>query len=135
MKITGFGISLALAASLALLSPSTAAPFPDLSQRGVDANLVIEVGGCHSGTRRHYVPEFGRSTSHFHRRNCRPVRAAASGRDCHREARRHFLPQYRGSVVHRHVGSNCRIRVLRRYYSGRRPDFCVQFGAVRYCEY
>jgi hypothetical protein len=93
---------------------------------------VIPVGGCHADVRRHYVREFGRTVTHHHQRNCRPVRADAGGRrDCHRDARRHFVPGY-GRVVHRHVGSNCRIRILRRYDNGGRN--CVQIGPTRYCE-
>jgi hypothetical protein len=41
------------------------------------------------------------------------------------------VPGY-GRVVHRHVGSNCRVRILRRYDRGGRD--CVQLGPIRYCE-
>jgi hypothetical protein len=134
MNFLRIASAVVLTAGMAFVSPAGAAPVgPSGMQPSSQQGLVTKVGGCHSDVRRHYVPEFGRSTEHRHLRNCRPVRVEERGRDrdCHREARRHYVPGI-GSVVHRHVGPNCRVRVLRRYDSGGRD--CVQIGPIRYCE-
>ena len=124
-----------LAASFSLMSPVGAAPLAAPDAQPTAQTMVVPVGGCHADVRRHYVPEYGRTATHRHRRDCRPVRDdngwGGGGRDCHREARRHYVPGY-GRVVHRHVGSNCRVRVLRRHDHGGRN--CVQIGPIRYCE-
>jgi hypothetical protein len=131
MNLLRFASAACLAASMAFVSPVSAAPFaaPDTQPSG--QNLVVPVRGCHSDVRRHFVPEFGRTVSHRHRRDCRPVRVTSGSRHCHRDARRHFERGY-GRVVHRHVGPNCRVRVLRRFDRGGRN--CVQIGPIRYCE-
>ena len=78
-----------------------------------DASLVIQIRGCHADARRHYVPEFGRRVTHFHRqRNCRPVRAQAPRRVCHRNVQVHRHGGVR--LRHRHVGPNCAVRIVRR---------------------
>lgn len=137
MKFFRFASAACIAASFAFVSPAGAAPYAGQGPLEVTPgeSLVVQVRGCHRNVRRHYVPEVGRTLSHFHRgRNCRPIRVASPGRgDCHRNVRRHYLPQYGGSVVHRHVGPNCRIRTLRRYDRGG-DDFCVHIGPIRYCE-
>jgi hypothetical protein len=136
MKILRFAAAAFLAASFASVSPAATAPYaaPASPQVAPVQNLVVPVNGCHAEDRRGYVPEFGRTVRHFHRRNCRPVRSddRPSQRDCHRNAQRHRIPGYGGSVVHRHVGPNCRIQVLRRYDRGGRN--CVTIGPIRYCE-
>ena len=135
MNIFRFASAACLAASFAFVSaPSGAAPFAPVQTQTTSADsLIVQVNGCHSDVRRAYVREFGRTTTHRHQRDCRPVRVTTGGaRDCHRNAQRHRLPGYGGSVVHRHVGSNCRVRVLRRYDRGGRN--CVTFGPIRYCE-
>ena len=136
MKIFRFASAACLATSFAFVSPAAAAPYasPASPQIAPAQNLVVPVRGCHSNVRRDYVPEVGRTIRHFHRRNCRPIRVDNDPprRDCHRNARRHRIPGYGGSVVHRHVGPNCRIRILRRYDRGGRN--CVTFGPIRYCE-
>lgn len=136
MKILRAINAFCLAAGL-LAGPAAAAPVN--SMPAYDGGLVTQVRGCHPNVRRHYVPEFGRNAWHFHRRNCRPVRAAnpggGGGRDCHRDVRRHVVPGY-GRVTHRHVGPNCRVRVYRQYRPGLpRPGNCIQIGPIRYCEY
>lgn len=133
MNLFRFASAACLAASLSFISPVNAAPFAAPGAQPAGQNLVVKANGCHSDVRRAYVPEFGRTVTHRHQRNCRPVRVDGGGgpRDCHREARRHFVPGY-GRVVHRHVGSNCRVRILRRYDRGGRD--CVQLGPIRYCE-
>ena len=133
MKLLRFASSACLAASLSFISPAGAAPFAAPGAQPSGPNLVVPVRGCHSDVRRHYVPEFGRTATHRHRRDCRPVRVDRDRdrRDCHRDARRHYVPGY-GRVVHRHVGSNCRVRVLRRYDRGGRD--CIRIGPIRYCE-
>ena len=133
MKLFRFASAACLAASLSFISPAGAAPFASPGAQPSGPNLVVPVRGCHSDVRRHYVPEFGRTATHRHRRDCRPVRVDRDRdrRDCHRDARRHYVPGY-GRVVHRHVGSNCRVRVLRRYDRGGRN--CIRIGPIRYCE-
>jgi hypothetical protein len=133
MNLLRFAWAACLAACFALVSPAGAAPFAAPGTQPSGQNLVVPVHACHSNVRRAYVPQFGRTVTHRHLRNCRPVRVDGGGpaRDCHRDARRHFVPGY-GRVVHRHVGSNCRVRVLRRYDRGGRN--CVQIGPIRYCE-
>lgn len=123
-----------LAASFAFVSPAGAAPLAAPGVQPSGQNLVVPVRGCHSDVRRHYVPQFGRTATHRHRRDCRPVRVdGGDRRDCHRDARRHFVPGY-GRVLHRHVGPNCRVRVLRRWDGPGGRD-CVRVGPVRYCVY
>ena len=131
MKLFRFASAACLAASFAFLSPAGAAPFAAPGAQPSGPNLVVPVRGCHADVRRHYVPEFARTATHRHRRNCWPVRVDRDRRDCHRDARRHYVPGY-GRVVHRHVGSNCRVRVLRRYDRGGRD--CIRIGPIRYCE-
>lgn len=130
--------AICIAAGLSLTAPAIAAPALDAPSH--DSGLVINVRGCHGDAQRHFVPEFGRTVLHRHRRpDCRPVQAAGPGvgpRDCHRDVRRHFLPEFRGSVPHRHVGNSCRVRVYQRFNPNRpRPGSCIQIGPVRYCEY
>jgi hypothetical protein len=134
MSLLRFASAACLAASFALVSPAYAAPFASPGTQPSGQTLITPVHACHSSVRRAYVPQFGRSATHRHLRNCRPVRVdAGGGRDCHRHARRHFVPGY-GRVVHRHVGLNCRIRIFRRYdRPGGRE--CVRIGALRYCVY
>lgn len=136
MHLPRLAFAACLAASFSFITPVSAAPLSaPAGPQSSAPNVVVPVGGCHADVRRHYVPEYGRSVNHRHRRDCRPVRVegggGGGGRDCHREARRHFVPGI-GSVVHRHVGPDCRVRVLRRYDSGGRN--CVQIGPIRYCE-
>ena len=122
--VAAFTVSSAMTAPLA--SPGTQAS---------GQTLVMPASACHADIRRHYVPEFGRSVTHRHLRDCRPVRVDSGGgaRDCHNDVRRHFVPGY-GMVVHRHVGSNCRIRIFRRYdRPGGRE--CIWLGPIRYCIY
>lgn len=124
-----------MAAGIAISVPATAAPLgPPSANPASGKSLVVPARGCHSDVRRHYVPEYGRTATHRHRRDCRPVRVDGGGsRDCHRDVRRHYVPGY-GRVVHRHVGSNCRVRVFRRYdRPGGRE--CIWIGPVRYCIY
>ncbi|MEW9836755.1 hypothetical protein [Mesorhizobium marinum] len=121
-----------VAAGFAFVAPAGAAPLPATQPSG--QTLVVPVRGCHSDVRRHYVPEYGRTVTHRHRRDCRPVRVDGNGsRDCHRDARRHFVPGY-GRVLHRHVGPDCRVRVLRRW-DGPGGRECAFIGPVRYCVY
>ncbi len=112
MNLLRFASAACLAASFALVSPTSAAPFASPGAQPSGQTLVVPVHRCHSDVRRAFVPEFGRTTTHRHLRNCRPVRVDGGGRsrDCHRDARRHFVPGY-GRVLHRHVGPNCRVRV------------------------
>lgn len=133
MNLFRFASAACLAASFAFVSPAGATPFAAPAAKPSGQTLVVPVRGCHSDVRRHYVPEFGRTATHRHRRNCRPVRVDRDRdrRDCHRNARRHFVPGH-GRIVHRHVGPNCRVRVLRRYDRGGRN--CVRLGPIRYCE-
>ena len=136
MKFLRFASAACLAASFAFVSPAAAAPYaaPGSPQVAPVQNLVVPVGGCHRNVRRAYVPEVGRTISHFHRGpNCRPIRVETSPvrRDCHRNTQRHRLPDYGGQVVHRHVGPNCRPQILRRFDRGGRD--CVTFGPIRYC--
>ena len=133
MNLLRFASAACLAASFALVSPTSAAPFAPPGVQPSGQTLVVPVHRCHSDVRRAFVPEFGRTTTHRHLRNCRPVRVDSGGRprDCHRDARRHFVPGY-GRVLHRHVGPNCRVRVLRRWNGPGGRD-CVRIGPVRYC--
>ncbi len=132
MKIPSLVSAALFSAVVAFVSPGMAAPLGTMDALPKAGAPVTLVSGCHSDVRRHYVPEFGRSVSHRHQRNCRPVRVNGNNaRDCHRDARRHFVPGY-GRVVHRHVGSSCRVRILHRYDRGGRN--CVQIGPIRYCE-
>lgn len=138
MKPLRFAFAACLAASFAFVPSVSAAPYAGQGPVEIAPvqNFVVPVGGCHADVRRAYVPEVGRTIRHFHRRNCRPIRvdnARPGRRDCHRNVQRHYLPQYGGSVVHRHVGPNCRTRVLRRYDRGG-DGFCVVLGPIRYCE-
>jgi hypothetical protein len=136
MKLLRLASAACLAVSFALVSPASAAPFASPGAQPPSQSLVIPVHRCHSDVRRAYVPEFGRTATHRHQRNCRPVRVDGGGggpRDCHRDARRHFVPGY-GRVLHRHVGPNCRVRVLRRWDGPGGRD-CVRIGPVRYCVY
>lgn len=127
-----------VAAGLCLSGQAGATPAIDAPS--VSKLPVVNVGGCHADVRRHYVPEFGRTTWHRHRQpSCRPVRVDQPNepgpRDCHRDVRRHYLPQYGGSIAHRHVGENCRVRVYREYSGRPRPDrTCVQIGPIYFCE-
>ena len=143
-----FGAAL-VAAAMAVSMPAgaafAAAPSAPLKLEA-PSELVTPVRGCHRNTRRHYVPEVGRTMRHHHRGpRCRPIRDGRRGdrferrgrRDCHRRADRHFLPEFGRSVVHRHVGPRCRVVPLRRDrdFRGRhRGRNCIQFGPVRYCE-
>jgi hypothetical protein len=132
MHLPRLAFAACLAASFSFMSPAGAAPLVSPDAQPAAQGMVVPVRGCHADVRRHYVPEYGRTVTHRHRRDCRPVRVdGGGGRDCHRDARRHFVPGY-GRVVHRHVGPNCRVRVLRRYDRGGRN--CVQIGPIRYCE-
>jgi hypothetical protein len=133
MSLLRIASAACLAASFAFVSPSGAAPFAAPAIQPSGENLVVPVRGCHADVRRHYVPEFGRTVTHRHRRDCRPVRVDSGPRDCHREARRHYVPGY-GRVVHRHVGPNCRVRILRRWDGPGGRD-CVRIGPIRYCVY
>lgn len=131
MNLLRFASAALLATGFAFSSAS-AAPVVAPGSQPSSETLVTPVRGCHSDVRRHYVPEFGRTVTHRHLRNCRPVRVDGGGsRDCHRDARRHFVPGY-GRVVHRHVGPNCRIRILRRW-DGPGGRECVRIGPIRYC--
>lgn len=134
MKLLRFASAACLAMSFAVVSPASAAPFAAPGAQPSGQNLVVPVHRCHADVRRAYVPEFGRTATHRHRRDCRPVRVdGGGGRDCHRDVRRHFVPGY-GRVVHRHVGPNCRIRIFRRYdRPGGRE--CIFLGPIRYCIY
>ena len=134
MNLLRFASAACLAASFALVSPVSAAPFASPGAQPAGQSLVVPVHRCHSDVRRAYVPEFGRTATHRHQRNCRPVRVdSGNRRDCHRDARRHVVPGY-GRVLHRHVGPNCRVRVLRRW-DGHGGRDCVRIGSVRYCVY
>jgi hypothetical protein len=133
MSLLRFASAACLAASFALVSPARAAPFAAPGTQPSGQNLVVPVHACHSDVRRAYVPEFGRTTTHRHLRNCRPVRVDSVARDCHSDVRRHFVPGY-GQVVHRHLIPSCRIRIYRRYdRPGGRE--CVRIGPIRYCIY
>ncbi|MVA96982.1 hypothetical protein GN330_06945 [Nitratireductor sp. CAU 1489] len=107
------------ALALAAISGATAAPVFAVQPSTPHGGLaLIPVGGCHRDTRRHFVPEFGKTVRHHHRRrDCRPVAdEAAQPRkpaDCHRDPRLHRVPGA-GRIYHRHVGNDCRIRVIRR---------------------
>ncbi len=133
LRIAGAAV---LTAGFVLSTPLGAAPLGPSAPELESNSLVTEVSGCHSDVRRHYVPEFGRTATHRHLRNCRPVRVDAGPppqqRDCHRDVRRHYVPGY-GRVVHRHVGSNCRIRIFQRYDGRPGGRECVQIGPIRYC--
>jgi hypothetical protein len=134
MNLLRFASAAILATGFAFSSAS-AAPTVSPGSQPSGQNLVVPVHACHSNVRRAYVPEFGRTVTHRHLRNCRPVRVDGGGgpRDCHRDVQRHYVPGY-GRVVHRHVGSNCRVRVYRRYdRPGGRE--CVRIGPIRYCIY
>jgi hypothetical protein len=131
MNLLRFASAAILATGFAL-SPATAAPIVSPGSQPSGQNLAMPVHYCHSDVRRAYIPQFGRTATHRHQRDCRPVRVDNGGsRDCHRNARRHFVPGY-GQVVHRHVGSNCRVRILRRY-DGPGGRECVRIGPIRYC--
>lgn len=133
MKILRLASAAILATGFALSSAS-AAPTASTGHRPSGQSLVVPAHYCHSDVRRAYVPQFGRTATHRHLRNCRPVRVDSGGRrDCHRDARRHYVPGY-GRVVHRHVGSNCRVRILRRWDGPGGRD-CVRIGPIRYCIY
>lgn len=100
----------------ALMAPAVAGPAMPPSAPAREP-AVIQARGCHADVRRHYVPEYGRTVTHYHRRDCRPVRVGAGRppqvRDCHRDVRTHRI---RGVLVrHRHVGPHCAVRVVRRY--------------------
>ncbi|WP_269930612.1 hypothetical protein [Aminobacter sp. HY435] len=115
--------------------PASAMPAGDLPQ--LDDSLVVQVRACHGDVQRHFVPEYGRTMYHRHRRpDCHPIPVQPpQARDCHREVRRHYLPRY-GNVPHRHIGTNCRVKVYNRYDPYRpRPGACIQIGPIRYCEY
>ena len=116
-------LALALAMSVMAGPVLAASAMPRAGTPDIAAGpIFVPAGGCHADTRTHFVPEFGRSVPHRHRRDCAPVAAEAPGRpvDCHRDAREHFVPGY-GRVYHRHVGPDCEIRVIRRS-SSRSPD-------------
>jgi hypothetical protein len=133
MKLPRFVSAACLAAGFAHASPASAAPFAAPGAQPSGETLVVPVHRCNADVRRAYVPEFGRTATHRHLRNCRPVRVDGGSRDCHRDARRHFVPGY-GRVVHRHVGPNCRVRVLRRF-DGPGGRECAWIGPIRYCVY
>ena len=87
---------------------------------------VVKVRGCHRGVR-------GRRRPHFHRGpRCRRVNVGRRIRHCHRSARRHGGVHGRSRRVHRHVGRNCRTRVLRRFNRPRRG--CIRIGPVYFCD-
>ena len=133
MNLLRFASAAILATGFAFSASAASTVAPGSQPSG--QNLVVPVHACHSNVRRGYVPEFGRTVTHWHLRNCRPVRVDGGGgpRDCHRDVQRHYVPGY-GRVVHRHVGSNCRVRVYRRYdRPGGRE--CVRIGPIRYCIY
>ncbi|QPC88410.1 hypothetical protein GA830_17850 [Mesorhizobium sp. NBSH29] len=111
-KLTNALHALCMGAGIMFAAPALAAPV--VPSPAYDAGLVVQVRGCHSNVQRHRVREFGRTLSHRHLRNCRPVRVTpARPRDCHRDVRRHQIPGYRGRVVHRHVGPRCIARIYR----------------------
>ncbi len=134
MRILNTLAAATLSIASAITLPSFAAPMsaPDSGE-----TLITQVRGCHRDVRRHFVPEYGRSTWHFHRsRSCRPVRVSRPDRgpglrDCHRNAERHYVPGY-GRVLHRHR-RDCSVRILRQG-DRFREDTCVRIGPVIYCE-
>lgn len=134
MNFSGFlGAALLLGSLYA--NPASALPVGD--RAAAENGLVVQVRGCHADVQRHFVPEYGRTMYHRHRRpDCRPIPVQPpQARDCHREVRRHFLPRY-GNVPHRHIGPNCRVKIFSRYDPYRpRPGSCIQIGPIRYCEY
>lgn len=80
---------------------------------------VVQVGGCHYDVRTHFVPEYGMTIPHLHRKgDCAPIIAEGGGRverrdgrrprDCHADVRRH---EVNGVMMwHRHVGPDCAVR-------------------------
>ncbi|WP_127599492.1 hypothetical protein [Nitratireductor alexandrii] len=110
---------LSAALGLAALSGAAAAPlFAAAPSTPPGTAAAIPAGGCHQDTRRHFVPEFGKTLRHHHRRrDCRPVADETAERrrpaDCHRAPRLHRVPGA-GRIYHRHVGDDCRIRIIRR---------------------
>ncbi|MEQ1949972.1 hypothetical protein [Mesorhizobium sp. CN2-181] len=82
------------------------------SAPGMRGPVVVQAGGCHADVRRHYVPEYGRTVTHFHKRDCAPIRAGGGPvvRDCHRDVRLHRIGGV--PVWHRHVGPDCAVRVV-----------------------
>lgn len=107
------------ALNMAAISGAAAVPVPAAPPSTPPGTAaVIPAGGCHQDTRRHFVPEFGKTLRHHHRRrDCRPVADETAQRgkpvDCHRDARFHRVPGA-GRIYHRHVGQDCRIRIIRR---------------------
>lgn len=133
MRILKTFSACAIALATSLSFPAFAAPAGAPVSHG---GMVEQVRGCHRDVQRHFAPELGGTTWHFHRGNrCRAVRAdrprPSRPRDCHSDARRHFVPGY-GNVLHRHR-ANCSVRVLRRG-DRYRPDTCVRVGPLVYCE-
>ena len=61
-----------LAASFSLMSPVGAAPLAAPDAQPTAQTMVVPVGGCHADVRRHYVPEYGRTATHRHRRYAAP---------------------------------------------------------------
>jgi hypothetical protein len=51
-------------------------------------------------------------------------------RHCHRDVRRHYHGVLGRSARHRHVGSSCRVRVVRRH---RDIEGCIRIGDLRIC--
>ena len=125
-----------LAIALGYGGLAAAMPASELPQ--TEGGLVIQIRRCHRDLQHHFVPQFGRTEWHVHRRtDCRPVRVLPpiQVRDCHNEVRCHFLFRY-GNVPHRHIGPNCRVRVYSMFDQHRpRPRSCIQIGQIRYCEY
>jgi hypothetical protein len=53
---------------------------------------------------------------------------------CHRDVRRHYHRGLRRSAWHRHVGPNCRPRLVRRnHHRGHRDGGCIRIGDFRIC--
>jgi hypothetical protein len=58
------------------------------------------------------------------------LQEVAHRRHCHRDVRRHYHRVIGRSARHRHVGSSCRVRVVRRH---RDFDGCIRIGDLRIC--
>ena len=126
--------------ALMVTSATQAAPAQQSATPYVGQGIVVNVDGCHSGFRYHYVPEIGERAEHRHRGNrCVPVvLEGGDGYDddyiehCHRNGQRHRHSGF-GRTTHSHYGNQCRVEVWDQYEGSGSTRGCIRIGAIRFC--
>lgn len=125
------GMIVGLSASAGALA--AAAPAPGDAIGGLDV-IQVQRDDCHADERRHYLPEYDRRVTHYHRGpNCRAVIADDRPRDCHRDPQRHYLRELGRSAYHRHVGPSCRVETYREFRGERLGRGCSRVGPITIC--